>query len=306
MNDRIVVKPGIYLRGDVDYFSIDAVNFSTLKYMSVSPKLYQHRRKFPKRATSGMRLGTSAHTAVLEPDRFMLDYALYEAPADEKTGKKKSDRRGTKAYEAFVNAHHGKTVIKRDEYMQAIAIRDAVRAHPVARRYLESGHPEAAIVWVDEETGLLCKGRVDWLCDDPDVPVDLKSTGDITSFRFCRYASALDYHVQAAFYADGYARAAVKLKEGPRFKVIAVEQARPAKGAAYRPGEHLHDVAVYNVPTEVLDAGRNDYREWMRRLIHCRETGRYPGYAEDGELDFQLPPWRLQDENDIESIGLEM
>src|SRR3954468_23785885 len=95
------VGPGLYLRGQIDYAAVKAVNFSTLKEMAVSPKRYRHRLKTPRQATRSMDLGTAAHTAILEPNRFMLDYALFE-------GK----RRAGKEWKAFEAASGGKQIVK--------------------------------------------------------------------------------------------------------------------------------------------------------------------------------------------------
>jgi exodeoxyribonuclease VIII len=285
-----MTEPGIYQRGTIDYGAVKAVNISSLKHMAVSAKRYRWRLKHGVRETDGMRLGTAAHTAVLEPNRFMTHYALYVPPVDEKTGKQKSPRRGTKAWDEFEAANDGKTIIKEPEYMEAMAIRDAVRSDPAARRYLEIGRPECAMVWVDAETGLLCKGRTDWICDDPaDHLIDIKSSGDVTPFAFSRTAARMQYHWQCAWYADGYEAITGR---APQFKVVSVEQKGP------------HDVIVYNMPDEVLDIGRDEYRKRLLQLKDCLDGDVWPGYANGAEMDFCLPPWLAQGENDIDDLGL--
>lgn len=276
----MIVAPGIYPRGSIDYDAIQAVNFSTLKELSVSAKRYRHRLRSPRKATSPMALGSAAHTAVLEPHRFMSDYALF-------TGK---IRRGKK-WDAFVATNEGKSIIKADEHAEAMAMRDAIRSDSVAKRYIEFGEAEVALVWTDEETGLLCKGRVDWLCHDPaDVLADVKTSGNIESYRFCQSAAKLQYHLQTAFYSDGYK--AITGRD-PEFKVIAVEQSDP------------HDVAVYDMPPEVLDQGREDYRELLAKLRSHQSFGTWPGYANGSELTFQLPAWALTEDDELTELGLE-
>ncbi|HEY3495335.1 MAG TPA: PD-(D/E)XK nuclease-like domain-containing protein [Polyangiaceae bacterium] len=284
--------PGLYPRGSIDYGAVKAVNFSTLKHMAHSPKRYRYRLRHGGPETDGMRFGNSAHTAVLEPNRFMTHYAMFVPPADEKTGKKKSDRRGTKAWDAFAKENEGKTIVKQPEYMRALELRDAVRSDPAAMKYLEIGQPEVAMVWVDQETGLLCKGRVDWISDDPaDTIVDLKSSGDVVPFNFGRTAARLLYHWQVSFYADGYE---VITGRPAAFKVVAVEQEGP------------HDVVVYNMPDEVLDIGRDEYRKRLLQLKDCLETNAWPGYANGAEMDFCLPAWLTQAEDELQELGLEM
>jgi hypothetical protein len=271
---------GFYPRGSIDYDAIDAVNFSTLKNLAVSPKRYRHRLDNPKPQTKPMAFGTAIHTAVLEPERFGEEYVMF-------TGKQK---RGKK-WDAFKEENAGKKILTRSEYVEAARVRDAVRADPVAMQYLEFGEPEVAMVWEDEETGMLCKGRLDWRCSDPDnVPVDLKSASTIEPFLFGRSAGRLLYHVQFSFYSDGF-RAITK--RDPLFKVVTVEQDAP------------HDVAVYNIPDEIADLGRDEYRRLLVKLRFHRERDEWPGYANGCELEFNLPPWMMGDDDELTELGLE-
>lgn len=272
------VTPGLYLRGQVDYAAIKAVNFSTLKEMAVSPKRYRHRLKNARATTGSMFRGTAAHTAILEPNRFMLDYAMYE-------GK----RRAGKDWAAFCDANKGKQILKKDEFMLAMAMRDAVRGDQVSAPYLEDGDPEVALVWDDKETGVRCKGRIDWLTSN--VIVDIKSSKSIEPFPFWRYHAALLTHMQAAFYFDGYQQA--MLKE-PLSKIIAVEFGAP------------HDVIVYNMTDEVLDKGREEYRCALIRLLECERNKSWPGYARGLEIDAALPAWMMNEDDDMGGLDLDM
>lgn len=275
------MNPGIYRRGTIDYDAIEAVNFSTLKELAASPKRYRHRKAHGRPPRPWMARGTSGHTALLEPDRFFRDYAVF-GHADKK--------RGSKEWNAFAAANQGKELLKLKEYAEAIAISEAVRADPVAMRYLGQGQPEVALVWVDEETGELCKGRVDWLDELARVIVDIKGSRNIESHAFWRQGAKLLYHMQAAFYADGFR--AITGHE-PASKTIAVEFDPP------------HDDVVYNMTTEVLDKGREEYRALLLKLIGCRDDNRWPGYANGCEMDAQLPAWMMADDEDLDGLDLE-
>src|SRR5689334_13632573 len=87
-----------------DYRKIDAVNASSLKEMRKSPKHYLHRLKNPIDDTPRLGLGRATHTAVFEPDRLLLDYAVWEG-----------DRRG-KAYAEFCEVNAERTILKTAEY----------------------------------------------------------------------------------------------------------------------------------------------------------------------------------------------
>lgn len=278
--------PRLYKRGEVDYASIDAVNFSTLKFMQKSPLHYRFACDNPRPATGPMRLGTAAHTAVLEPVRFLSDYAVFEP----EEGKK--PRRGTAAWEAFAAANDGKELLKQPEFDAAMRMRDAVRSNVEAMRYLKRGDAEVTLVWQDKETGVWLKGRVDFLSlSVPDVIADLKTARDVSPWAFQSAYAKLQYHMQAAMYADGLeaitGRAAYH-------KCIAVESADP------------HDVVVYDVIGEPLELGRETYRDLLNKLVECRKNDEWPGTSAGAEVSLRLPAWAVPDESDdLADLGLE-
>ncbi len=276
------VRPGIYLRGQIEYATIDAINYSTLKEMAKSPLHYQHALRHGKKATTAMNRGTAAHIAVLEPERFATEYAIWEG-----------DRRAGKVWEEFkANATaRGKSILKEEELDLALAMRDAVRGHAKASSYLVGGHAEVTIVWEDEETGLMCKGRLDFLRDDG-TPADLKTTRNIEQFWFSKDCATNQYHVQAAMYSDG--AAALTRKESDVFALIAVESSAP------------FDVVPYLLHEDVTGPGRDAYRQLLRRVKECRASGEWPGYANGSEMALTLPRWASgEPEDDLAALGLE-
>ncbi len=275
-------RPGIYLRGELDYASINAINFSTLKHMARSPRHYQHVLKNGMVATASMGRGTLAHIAALEPERFAQEYAVYNG-----------GRRAGKNWEAFRASAEadGLKVIKESELDEALAIRDAVRADMTASACLSGGHAEVTLVWRDAETDTLCKGRVDFLRQDNQI-ADLKIAADIEHGMFSKACARLQHYVQAAMYLDAVE---TLTKKPASFRIVAVESKAP------------HDVAVYTLSDEdVLGPGRDAYRTMLRRVAECRETGVWPGYSNGVEMPLVLPPWVLGDsENDLAALGLE-
>lgn len=254
-----------------DYLQIDAVNWSTLKELRRSPLHYRHRLENQRKDSPRLALGRAAHTAVFEPDRFMLEYACFKGPI----------RRGKK-WDVFKESHAGETILKVDEYGLCLAMRDAVRRNPLAASYLERGAAEQSIRWTDPKTGLACKGRLDWVSDSRPALVDLKTTGDIEANRFGSWAARLGYHIQLAWYSDGLMYASGKR---PPVVVIAVEAGPP------------HDVAVYRFDEDALYAGAEEYAALLRKVAECRMSGEWPGrYAEEQVL--RLPRWMMDDEGD--------
>lgn len=278
----------IHYRGKYDYNALQGHNFSTLKEFARSPLHYQHRLTTPRPDTYSLSFGHASHVAVLEPERFLREYVLWQAKDED--GKTRH-RRG-KVWEAFQAANPGKTIIRDEEYDQAIALKDAVRADDVAMRYLAAGRPEVALTWTDAETGLPCKGRIDWegKVDGYPVIVDLKSARDPGQRAFGRSCAIYQYHVQLAFYADGYEAATGKF---PRVVIVAVESTPP------------HDVVTYIVPAEILEIGRDEYRKWLVRFQECTRDRTWFGSGNGIEQTLSLPAWAVPEEEGLEDLGLE-
>lgn len=257
-----------------EYQAIDAVNFSTLKAGRISALHYRHAVTKPKEDTASMALGRASHCAVFEPDRFPLDYAVFDG-----------DRRQGKAWEAFCAANGGRTILKRDEYQACLAIRDAVRGHAIAGPLLAPpGEAEKVLTWTDEATGLPCKGRLDWY--RPGLLCDLKTTTDISERRFAATVARMGYHGQAAFYRNGLMANGL---EAPPMRLIAVEQTAP------------HDVAVYTLDDDALYAGEQDVAELLRMVAAGRFSGKWPGQYQD-ERTLTLPAWAFS-KTEYEGLG---
>lgn len=259
-----------------EYRAIDAVNFSTLKAMKRSPLHYRYAMEHPVEATSAMQVGTATHCMVLEPSQFPPRYVVW-------TG----GRRAGKEWDAFEASNLDKTIIKADEYDYCVAMRDAVHSHPAAGPILAQGEAEKVIQWVDPETGLACKGRLDWVGGSI---ADLKTTQDADPRRFGGVAARYGYHEQMAWYRWGV-ECALGLVDMP-CHLITVESAAP------------HDVVVYTLDELTLGAGLESARELLRRVAACRASGEWPGrYA--GETTLNFPRWAFDSEEDAATeLGL--
>jgi len=130
-----------------DYAAAVGINFSTLKHMAKSPLHYRYAVENPPAETPAMLLGRATHTAVFEPERFQLNYALWPG-----------DRRGN-AYQQFADeaTMQGRSILKASEYDTAQAIRNAVRGTPEVAALLEKGFPEVSLFWNNPITGLARK-----------------------------------------------------------------------------------------------------------------------------------------------------
>ena len=265
-----------------DYAALEGTNITRLKLMAKSPLHYAYGTQAK---TPALSLGIAAHCAVLEPERFARQFAVWDRRTD---GGRMSPRNG-RVWDDFCEIHSGKTVITADECDLARAIQCAVRGNALAMRYLEAGDPEVTLQWVLGERQ--CKGRVDWLTGASAQPVlvGLKTARDCRHMVFGSSAARLCYHWQWAYYADGYH--AIK-GVNPKVVEIVVESAAP------------HAVAVYVINDDILAQGREEYERALARLTECELDNQFPGPQLDEE-ELSLPSWVYPSGDELGDLGLE-
>lgn len=252
------------------YTKLDAINWSTLKHMAKSPKHYRHACDNPSADTAGRLKGRGTHTAVLEPDRFLVDYALFKGKT----------RRG-KDWDAFAAIHAEDSILKLDEYNHCLAVAKSVRDDENAAPIIAAAKREQTIEWVDEETLLPCKARLDLLTDD--AIVDLKGVPSTDPRKLAFEVAKMAYHCQLAFYREGMR---VLTGRNPNAKLICVEHAAP------------YDVAVVEVDEDGLYAGWEFVRKLLHRVAECRATKRWPGRSEE-VYTLDLPAWLWPDDEQV-------
>ncbi|WP_424859336.1 PD-(D/E)XK nuclease-like domain-containing protein [Tepidimonas sp. HKU77] len=258
------------------YHAHPAVGHSGLVRIMRSPAHFREFVTNSPEPTPAMLFGTAVHAAILEPDSFARDYVV--AP--------KFDRRtkeGKAAAEAWEAENAGKTALTAEQMEAVNKMVANVRNHAGAANLLGCGLAEMSGFWVDQETGIECKCRPDWLVTMEERPewvtaiIDVKTCVDASADGFSRAIATLGYDVQVAFYQDGIK--AITGKTLP-FYFIAVEKDAP------------YAVACYKASDEVIEIGRAKYRAALQLLKWCRDNDRWPGYQPNGEIEtITLPRW---------------
>lgn len=277
--------PGIYHGvSNAEYHSVSGISKSGLDLVAKSPQHYFARYLDPNRPeapaqTAAQLDGELAHCAILEPayfaDRFLVGPDL---------------NRNTKAWKEFADSAEaqGKTPIKSDQWATAWAQAASVGRIPDLAAALANGMPEVSAFWTDEETGVLCKCRPDFVqyCGAAGVIlVDVKTCGNASPKEFARMIAQHRYHVQAAWYSDGYAIASGQQVLG--FIFAAVEMAYPYAASAIM------------LDAESIDQGRLDYRRNLNTYAACKASGEWPGYGNEVHME-RLPGWAFDQEEDLE------
>ncbi len=255
------------------YHALDAVGKSDLDLIARSP-LHWKQRAFSREETSAMRLGSAVHCAVLEPGAFENRYVQMPKHID------RSTKAGKDKYAEFLAAHDGKHILGVEDMDLCLSVADAVRSHPRAAALLSAGQPEVSALWSDDEFSVRCRARFDWITPDG-LLLDLKTTADASQRGFAKSCANFRYHVQAAWYLDGYQAATGDLPLG--FVFIAVEKNPP------------YAIALYELDAEAIDLGRALARRDLSRYANAREFDTWPGYAESIQ-PLSLPRWALNAE----------
>lgn len=163
----------------------------------------------------------------------------------------------------------GRTVVEADDYDRACRMRDAVHAHPAARVLLKQGIAEKTLYFEEPETGAKCKCRPDFIGVMPNnehMLIDLKTTSDASPDSFGRSALSWRYHVQAAFYSEGFYYATGNFPQ--IFGFVVVEK------------EYPFAVACYYADERTLELGHNAYMKNLQTYLDCLQSGVWPGYSE--------------------------
>jgi len=140
------------------------------------------------------------------------------------------------------------------------------------------GQAEVSIVWVDKETGVLCKRRLDYHRTDGwnHYITDLKSSDDVQEREFSRDLASYGYAMAAAFSIDGWK---ALTGEDSIYNLLAVEK-------------NYHIAKVWEPDEETIAAGRDDYRRVLQVAAECIKTGVWQAYGEKPQL-IRAPGWYL-------------
>jgi len=252
-----------------DYLAVRALSASGMKLLDRSPAHYRAGQNPNGKKSDALRRGSLLHTMVLEPAEVLSRYIV----------KPEGLNFATKEGKAWRSAvPEGVEVISADEYATANSQRDSLKALPEVAALLGSGSAEVSFFWLDEATGVLCKGRADWVFRSPAgvILLDLNTTEDASPAGFGRACARYGYHRQAAWYSDGWRKASGDNVLG--FVFGAVENDWPNAACAYM----LDD--------EATDKARADCRRLVQLLADCTESNRWPGYA-DSIQTITLPAW---------------
>lgn len=273
----VVTEPGVYEMSAEDYHA-DPVPAGSLSSSGARrllppscPAIFDWQRRNPPEPTDAFDFGHAAHDAVLGkgPEIVRCDF----------------DSRRTNDYKAMaedVRARGGIPLLP-PAYQQVQDMAEAIRRHPIAGALFhpDTGTAEVSGFWIDEESGIWRRIRLDWLPTARPgrrvVIADYKTAVSADRRKFAKAAADHGYHQQAAWYLDG-AQALGLAGEDAAFVFVVQEKTAP------------YLVSVVQLDVNAMRIGALLNRRAITTYAECSSTGTWPGYASDVEL-VSLPTW---------------
>ncbi|EDY25218.1 TPA: RecE family exodeoxyribonuclease [Salmonella enterica subsp. enterica serovar Saintpaul] len=271
------IQPGIYY--DIPneaYHAGPGVSKSQLDDIADTPAIYLWRKNAPvdTEKTKSLDTGTAFHCRVLEPEEFSKRFII--APEFNRRTSAGKEEEKTFLEEC---TRTGRTVLTAEEGRKIELMYQSVMALPLGQWLVESaGYAESSVYWEDPETGILCRCRPDKIIPEFHWIMDVKTTADIQRFRTAYYDYR--YHVQDAFYSDGYR---AQFGEIPTF-VFLVASTTAECGR--------YPVEIFMMGEDAKLAGQREYRRNLQTLAECLNNDEWPAIK-----TLSLPRWAKENAN---------
>jgi len=291
--ERTVPEAGIHTGVSFpQYLAWDAINWHTLWSMRKKcPADALYEREHGTDETAAKAFGSLTDFVLLEPKRF-AETAVVEPEIGEGKAPKRPTARQINAknpsqesqdaiafWRQWDEANADKIIVSRKDYDQVMELAARIRAAQ-CREYICGGRSQVCIVWKDPETGLLCKGRLDYEREAGwnHFITDLK-TSRCAHPNFWRWAiEEYGYYGQLAWYEWGWRT----LTGEPSLCGWLIAQTQGCPQVVYYDMCDKDDLSLH--------AWRMVFREELNRWAECVKKNTWPGYANQtvGLSDYAL------------------
>lgn len=260
-------KPGLYADIPEAEYHADRISLSVsgAKTLLKSPAQFIYEREHPVHKDA-FDFGTAAHALALGAGM----ESVYVTPYDDfKTKAAQAEKRAAQ--------DDGLAVITPSDWNVVCDMAEAITRHPMARDLLTGGEPEVSAYCPDEKTGVIRRGRVDYLRDD--LIVDYKTTRNADPNAFARDAGSLNYHMQHAWYLD-----------------LLRDLGRDIRGFIFiaQCKEPPYLVSVVELVPAAVELGRTRNQLALQVFRDCTESNLWPGYPER-VVPIDVPTWAYYD-----------
>jgi hypothetical protein len=245
-----------------------SLSVSGAKVLLKAPALFKWQQDHPVQSDT-FDLGTAAHALVLGAGM----ESIYVTPVDEfRTNAAKAEKAEARRV--------GLSIITPEQWLQVCDMADALASHRLAMQLLTNGQPEVSAFAIDEDTGVLRRGRFDYLGDR--ILTDYKTSTSADPDEFGATAARYGYEMQASWYLD-----------------LARDLGHPAEAFAFivQSKEAPYLVSVVELDGVSLERGRARNRRALERYRDCVAADAWPGYLPDDEFaTVSVPRWALYEE----------
>lgn len=263
---------GIHELTDDEYFAGPiaraSLSQSGAKQLLACPAKFRWNQQHPSPPKRVFDVGHAAHKLVLGEGPELVLFP--GTGANPEAWQKKDDIADVAALRA-----DGKVPLRPSDWDTVHRMADALQAHPLAPKLLARGQVEQSMVWRDEATGVLCRGKADLL--RPDGVVDYKTADRADMRSLSKAVWDRGYYVQAPFYLRGFR--AVRPGVTPFFGFIAQEKEPP------------YLVQVFQLTDDYLAYGDRRCGEALALYAECEAAGDWPGYPTDEIALIEPPAW---------------
>jgi len=269
-------EPPCFIEGvpEAEYFALPGASSTALKtLLQTSPK---HMREAPDKPSAAKALGSLVHLLVLQPE------LVSDGVAVKPEGLNRRSKAGKAEFAAWEEESAGKLICTQADMDAAQHMRDSVLTGKgrIGEAIFSAGKAEISMMATDPVSGVLCRGRADWLPDGQAVIVDLKTAASASPAEFAKSAARYGYHLQAWLYS--YLHSLITGKPCPAFVHAVVESTPP------------YDSAFYELSQHDMDKGEAAIRHALSIWARCEESGVWPGYSFDWtEGSYKIEPLSL-------------
>jgi len=255
-------NPGIYENMPMSvYRNIPALNKSSMTSLQRSDfHFHYNNKKSNNKISRALAIGSALDMRLFEPENYKLNIK----PHPLKTPRK------------YITEDREILYLHPEDINMIEKMYESLMAHPLTSNIFASGQPQVSLFWIDESTGIRCKARIDFLCIDINLIVDLKTTKDASYNQFRWDAKKYKYNYQASWYQEGYKSLTGKLLN---WNYVCIENTPPFA---------QEQIAIYNLPQIEMDAAALEIDEIKLKYKHYTQNIIHAGYPIEVQ-DLYLP-----------------
>jgi hypothetical protein len=247
-----------------DYLAHPALGKSLLGEIVHSPARLQWRKENPRNVSPEMLFGSAVDTLIFDGQE-AFDRRFIERPP----GINLATKAG-RAWKAEVAA--GRAIVPGD----VLGCADSLLQYPELPG--DGYASQVSLLWEDPETGIMCKGRPDWVAATDRIVADLKATKNASVDAFADHCFRMRWH-WLAWYCMGLE--VITGEPHDRLDFVAAEPDPP-----YKVERHTLGMAE-------LEQGRNESRAALDQYAACVADNWWP--SSTGKIEtIRFKPWALR------------